>query len=100
MTARPGYWRTRAEDTIRKVMAALPPDVSLEDRRKAVDAAYPFGARSHLPYKVWLRARRKALIPFGHVPKGKLAPVESQLLLHLSPLDRAKAKSLKAGGAT
>lgn len=98
MTARVGYWRDRAENTIRKVMAALPTGVTLEERTKAVDAAYPFGPRSHTPYKVWLRARRKALLPFGHVPKGKGSKDGRQGHLPLSPLERAKAKSLAIKG--
>ncbi len=93
MTARVGYWRASAEKAIRDAMAGLPEGVSLKDRTAAVDAAYPCGPRSGWPYKVWLKARRKALIPFGHVPKGGLRPAEGQLQLHLSPLDRAKAKS-------
>ncbi len=98
MTAKVGYWRAIAEKVIGDTMAGLPESVSLKERTAAVDAAYPFGPRKWLPYKVWLKARRKALIPFGHVPKGGLRPVKDQLQLHLSPLDRAKARSASFPG--
>ncbi len=100
MTARVGYWRDRAEATIRQVFAGLPAGVSLEERTKALDAAYPFGERRFTPYKVWLKARRKALIPFGHKPRNGLVRGDADLFA--SPLDRQKARSeailLKQGG--
>lgn len=29
-----------------------------EQKARAIDAAYPFGPRSHYPYKAWLRVRK------------------------------------------
>ena len=96
--AKVGCWRDIAESTIRRAMASLPADAGLKDRKAAVDAAYPFGERRWLPYKVWLKARRKALIPFGYVPLNQRKPISDQLAMHLSPLDRAKAKSTTIPG--
>jgi len=56
-----GTWSERAWDVINKVDTSLPDDVSVTDRIKAIDDAYPFGLRKHHPYKMWLKARRKYL---------------------------------------
>lgn len=72
-----GQWSILAKQTIQQVHAALPVDASLAERRRAVDAAYPFGERACAPYKTWLRARRAYLTPYGHRPKG--SPPESPL---------------------
>lgn len=56
-------WRRRARATILDVVEVLEigaPAV-LRDRKETmvrVDAAYPFGEREHLPYKMWLVERR------------------------------------------
>ena len=46
-------WRERAKPVIAKVLAdtAGQPDA---DIRKALYDAYPFGPRTHHPYKIWL----------------------------------------------
>lgn len=62
---------------IAEVHNDLPEDVSLEDRRKAIDAAYPFGPRKYYPYKMWLRERRAYLVKFGHKPRSQ--PPETPL---------------------
>ena len=67
----------QAMGVIRQVHDKLPIDISLEDRRKAIDAAYPFGARKWSPYKQWLKARRAYLCPYGHIPRN--APQESPM---------------------
>jgi hypothetical protein len=53
-------WRASAQRTIRDTMTAhageqLAPEALL----KLVNAAYPFGQRKHLPYKVWLEELHK-----------------------------------------
>jgi hypothetical protein len=64
-------WYDAASATIYEVHKALPGDVSLADRMKAVDDAYPFGPRSHHPYKQWLKARTQYLRPYGYSPPSK-----------------------------
>jgi hypothetical protein len=49
-------WRKRARAVINDVIATLPgadPKVVLV----AIDLSYPFGPRSHHPYKMWLAER-------------------------------------------
>lgn len=78
-------WYDSAVETIRTATAGLPNDMPLDERKKIVDAAYPFGDRSMWPYKMWLKARRQYLARFGY-------RVELPLF-EQSPLDRAKAKA-------
>jgi hypothetical protein len=50
-------WKARARSVMARVMAEHigdPPDKVLA----AIDAAYPFGPRSHHPYKCWLAERK------------------------------------------
>lgn len=54
-------WRAHASAVIRRVLAELPPDTSLEAKKKAISAAYPFGERAMHPYKIWLSEVRKQL---------------------------------------
>lgn len=56
-----GTWADTARAVIARVDADLPPGASLEARRQAIDAAYPFGRRCHYPYRVWCRVRRAHL---------------------------------------
>ena len=49
--------------------AKMPPDISFEDRKRRIRAAYPFGQRAYWPYKAWLRAQREYLA--RHVPKPR-----------------------------
>ena len=59
-------WYDVAVDTIILATRDLPLDTPLAERKKVVDAAYPFGQRSMWPYRAWLRARRKYLARFGY----------------------------------
>lgn len=59
-------WTATARAAIAAVHENLAPDVSLDTRVKAIDAAYPFGAREHFPYKAWLKARAAYLGQFGY----------------------------------
>jgi hypothetical protein len=81
-------WSRLARETIAQVHAGLPSGASLSDRKKAVDAAYPFGPREYWPYKAWLKARKAYLVQYGYGPP---LPIE----VHLSPLERMQ----KASGA-
>jgi hypothetical protein len=62
-------WGDVAWSAIQRVNDGLADDVSLADRVKAVDAAYPFGERSYWPYKAWLKARRTYLSRYGWRPR-------------------------------
>lgn len=64
-------WTQEANATIAAVHARLPAGASLEERKAAVDAAYPFGARELHPYNIWLRERRNYLAKFGYRRKAK-----------------------------
>lgn len=66
----------------------VPPDASLKDRMKIIDAAYPFDERAHHPYKMWLKARKAYELRHG----GKARSAHSAF----SPLERAKQKYFKA----
>ncbi len=62
-------WRLRAREVIDAVIA------STDDRDRAtllpkIDAAYPFGQRSHTPYKQWLTERRAAIAMLWSEPLG------------------------------
>lgn len=52
-------WRDHAARVIRDVVEA---NSHLDDAAllRAIDDAYPFGLRKHLPYKMWLEERAKA----------------------------------------
>lgn len=80
-------WANVAWRAINEAHATLPADTSFADRKKAVDAAYPFGERAMWPYKAWLSARKAYLARYSDKPAGPLAP------LPLSPLERAKARA-------
>lgn len=60
-------WRDQAREAIMKVHSTLPVTISLKDRTAAIDAAYPFGQRSHFPYKAWLAARKSYLQRYGYL---------------------------------
>jgi hypothetical protein len=77
-------WADKSRHAIEAALRTLPGDANEDDRRKAIDAAYPFGERSLFPYKAWLRVRREYLRPKnGGVPRG-----------YMSPLDRAKLRAI------
>ncbi len=58
-------WQDHAEDVLQALDETLPDQMTKLDRIKAVQAAYPFGARSGWPYKAWLKARRRYLGMFN-----------------------------------
>ena len=63
-------WGEAARERIQSVHETLPADISLSDRAKAIDAAYPFSDRVCWPYKAWLAERRKYLARYGYVKRG------------------------------
>lgn len=78
-------WAQIADETIRKTLAGLPKDITPEEKRKAVEAAYPFGERAMHPYKIWRKrvqfhlgpserkraADRKKLQEMGLLPQSQ-----------------------------
>lgn len=82
-------WREQAAEAIQAAHEALPKDVSFEDRKKAIDAVYPFVERKHYPYKMWLEERRKYLTQYDNrIP----APL---LEKPLSPLERLYERAMR-----
>lgn len=64
-------WSATARSRIAEVHRRLPDGATLDERKAAVDAAYPFGIRWNHPYKVWLRERKRYLARFGYGRKAK-----------------------------
>lgn len=68
------YWRMVARPIIAGIITAMP-EASEKELRKAISAAYPFGARRWWPYKQWLKEVRWQLdrrfqqpIPWDQTP--------------------------------
>lgn len=80
-------WSKEARRLIGEVHAALPPDATLAQRKRAIRDAFPDSWRgASWPYKAWLNARKAYLRKFDD-------SVPAPLLEHLSPLERQKAAS-------
>lgn len=82
-----GSWADEAARTIAEVHRSLPDTATLDERMKAVDAAYPFGERKYSPYKTWLSHRRKYLARYGYNPPSKKlveSPLE-RMMRHPTP---------------
>ncbi len=61
-----GFWRERARRTIEQVLAdAKKQQLTAEQTKRAIDAAYPFGERAYYPYEAWLVERKIALVALG-----------------------------------
>lgn len=68
-------WADRARAAIYGAHKALPESATLAERKRMIDAAYPFGLRANFPYKVWLRERKRYLKAYGY--RGRPALVLS-----------------------
>lgn len=67
-------WQEQATAYIEAAHRALPADVTLAQRRRAIQQAYPWGERSGWPYKAWLKAQRHYLGSFdGSGRRGRVA---------------------------
>lgn len=55
-------WRQASISAIAFALKDLPKEA---DKKKAIDAAYPFYERKYHPYKIWLDERRKTLLQLG-----------------------------------
>lgn len=84
-------WRAQALAVIVAVLAECRRDgLGLDETGRRIDAAYPFGPRSHHPYKAWLQARKDALAEAARIsawetggpvvdPAPALTPLEAYL---------------------
>ena len=81
-------WSNVARATIQRVAATIPDDAPLKERKRLIDAAYPFGPREYWPYKAWCKARRKYLERYGLKPLHAPQPT----LLDLLPRDPATGR--------
>ena len=61
-------WSEAARDVIASVAKDIPRETPLAERRRIIDAAYPFGPRDYWPYKAWCKARRAYLERWGLKP--------------------------------
>lgn len=85
-------WSQMAVEAINVALKVLPENATSDEKKKAIDAAYPFGPRQYHPYKIWLKRRKEALaqIGLGNKDAGKKSPYYG-----LSPLEIAKMKSMR-----
>lgn len=84
-------WYQRAKQILFELDKTLPPDITIQEREKAIFDAYPWGERRYLPYKMWLKARKEYL--------GRWVKSDDEVKpVHLSPLERMmkKAKACEA----
>lgn len=79
-------WGQRASAIIWDLHNRIPSDATYEERKKAVQSAYPWGTRSGWPYKAWLKQQRFYLARCADKQKAaaKLPP---------TPLERMIAKA-------
>lgn len=77
-------WRQDAAVIIAQATRDLPADATLQDRKRAVDAAFPgCWHGTSWPRKAWQAARRDYLVPFGYQPKTKKAQQQAKAGLPL-----------------
>lgn len=86
-------WSDTARETIARVHAELPEDISFKDRKAAINAAYPFGERRYWPHKAWCKARREYLRRYD--PKAPTPPLIREMLR-----DRVEAGEIEFPFAT
>lgn len=81
-------WYETARQHIAEVSEGFPKDMPFKERKKAIYDAYPFGTRSHFPYKAWCKAQREYLAKYDPRPAGPLHAAMME-----SPLEKIKRKS-------
>lgn len=67
-------WSNEARRVVAATLAGLPAGATIDEKRKALRAAYPFGPREYWPYKAWCNAVRAALGLKAKKPKSKKPP--------------------------
>ena len=73
-------WSRIARETVARVAATIPDETPLKERKKLIDAAYPFGERAYWPYKAWCKARRAYLERHGLKPLRAPQPTPIDLM--------------------
>lgn len=70
-------WADKAWKVMGEVRAkCLSENKTPDETAKEIDDAYPFGLRSHYPYKAWLSARKKFFAQHGLPRKGSKTQAE------------------------
>jgi hypothetical protein len=90
------HWRRRARHAMRSVVSKYEGIATLANLLPLIDDAYPFGQRSHAPYKAWL-AERKLFIQLLDAPPAPTAEDRAacEVAIDLLELGRiAEAQSL------
>lgn len=81
---RPTTWREKARDVLLAVLrGAVAEGVGREELLRRITDAYPFGPRSHYPYRVWCEEVRNLLYDGEPTPakdRGRNAPSEARKL--------------------
>jgi hypothetical protein len=77
-------WREQARDVLFSVMrGAIADRVDRKELLRRINESYPFGPRSHYPYKVWREEVRNVLYDGQGTPvkdRGRQAPSEARKL--------------------
>lgn len=81
-------WREGFAEIIHEATKALPADLPLADRVKAVDAARPKQGymSASWPQKAWQAARRDYLVRYGYEPRTKKAKQRAAAVSEPLPL--------------
>jgi hypothetical protein len=58
-------WSADARAAIDRAHLTVPEDATPAERKKIIDAAYPFDRREMWPYRAWLKARKTYLSRYG-----------------------------------
>jgi hypothetical protein len=89
-------WGEQAFKAIHDALSALPDTATPLEKKRAIDAAYPFGERAFWPYKAWLKHRALTFKRLGIETHHKAAIDKPKSPYYgLSPLEIAKMKSEK-----
>jgi hypothetical protein len=72
-------WRVAARRAIERGMEGVTPADSEKALRDAISAAYPFGERRMMPYKIWLDEVKKEML--RRFPKPPVRPDDPRLVL-------------------
>lgn len=82
-------WEQKALAVIYNAHLRIRTNASFMERKKAIQAAYPWGPRSGWPYKAWLKAQRQYLARYA--PKDGIAKK-----LPPTPLEQMIEKTVQA----
>lgn len=92
-------WSQRAREVVHATLASLPAGATIEEKRAALRAAYPFGPREYWPYKAWCKAARQALgLPTKNVKRQKKKPIVHPGIIGIAKQDAGEAKQTELFG--